>query len=165
MLGHAVGDTDALEVGVLGWVVGAAVRDTVGEVQAVALALGHAEGVREADPEVDTLPVPNKDPVIEAQPLGEGEPDTERVGGSVPVPQGVDVDELDTDSEELLVWQGVTLGEGVSDAVPHDVGDDDKEGEGVAEMLPDTLTDQLPVTVRLPLPLTEAVSKELWETL
>jgi hypothetical protein len=59
----------------------------------------------------------------------------------------------------------VTLGEGVRDAVPHDVGDDDEEGEGVAEMLPDTLTDQLPVGVRLPLPLTVAVSKELWETL
>ncbi len=84
MVGHAVEDTDALEVGVLGWVVGAAVCDTVGEVQAVALALGHAEGVREGDPEVDTLPVPNKDPVIEAQPLGEGEPDTERVGAQSP---------------------------------------------------------------------------------
>ncbi len=59
----------------------------------------------------------------------------------------------------------MTLGEGVRDAVPHDVGDDDEEGEGVAEMLPDTLTDQLPVGVRLPLPLTVAVSKELWETL
>ena len=30
MVGHAVEDTDALEVGVLGWVVGAAVCDTVG---------------------------------------------------------------------------------------------------------------------------------------
>lgn len=104
MLEHAVGDTDALEVGVLGWVVGAAVRDTVEEVQAVALALGHAEAVREGDPEVDTLPVPSNDPVMEAQPLGEGEPDTEGVGGSVPVPQGVGLDELDTDNEELLVW-------------------------------------------------------------
>ena len=87
------------------------------------------------------------------------------MGGSLPVPQGVGVDELDTDSEGLLVWQVVRLEVGVNEAVPHDVKDGDKEGEGVAERLAEPLTDQLPEGVRVPLPVTEAVTKALWETL
>jgi hypothetical protein len=50
--------TDTLEVGVLAWVVGAAVTDTVEEVQDVTLALGHTEIVRDTDPDTDTLRVP-----------------------------------------------------------------------------------------------------------
>ena len=83
------------------------------------------------------------------------------MGGSLPVPQGVGVDELDTDSEGLLVWQVVRLEVGVNEAVPHDVKDGDKEGEGVAERLAEPLTDQLPEGVRVPLPVTEAVTKAL----
>ena len=69
VLEHPVEVTDTLGEGVLGSVVGAAVRDTVEEVQAVALLLRQAEGVRDADPEVDTLPLPNNDPVMEPLPL------------------------------------------------------------------------------------------------
>ena len=50
--------TDTLEVSVLALVVGAAVTDTVEEVQDVTLALGHTEAVRDADPDTDTLRVP-----------------------------------------------------------------------------------------------------------
>ena len=71
----------------------------------------------------------------------------------------------DTDGDKLAVGQGVTLWEGVKDAVPHDVREVEEEGDRVEDTLPETLTDQLPEGVRVPLPLVLAVAKVLWDVL